>query len=217
MSEAEKNTARLFIISAPSGCGKGTLIAELNKRFDVYNSVSCTTRPPREGDKDGVQYFFVTSERFDELVSEDGFLEHAEFGDNKYGTPKKPVEENLAAGRDVLLEIEPQGAFQVKAKRPDAVSLFILPPSVASIERRLRRRAVDSGETEAQIQRRLKTVVPDIKRAYEYDYVMVNDDLDKAIGDLLTIYRLSKEGGAGLEKFTAAAMKTTIDEVLENA
>ena len=217
MNEETGNGARLFIISAPSGCGKGTLIAELNKRFDVYNSISCTTRSPREGDVDGVQYFFVTRERFEELVREDGFLEHAEFGDNCYGTPEKPVRENLAAGRDVLLEIEPQGAFQVKAKMPEAVSLFILPPEVASIERRLRRRAVESGETEEQIQRRLKTVVPDIQRAYEYDYVMVNADLDKAINDLLKIYRLSKEGGTGLEEFTAAAMKNTIDEVLKNA
>ena len=211
------NNARLFIISAPSGCGKGTLIKALNKRFEIYNSISCTTRKPREGEKDGVHYFFMTREGFEKLAAEDGFLEHAEFSGNCYGTPRKPVEENLAAGRDVLLEIEPQGAFQVKEKRPDAVMLFILPPSVSSIERRLHRRALESGETEEQIQERLKTVVPDIKRAYGYDYVMVNGDIDKAVEDLVKIYEQSKEGGAGLEEFTAANMKEKIDEVLENA
>lgn len=212
-----ENNAKLFVISAPSGCGKGTLIKELNKRFEVYNSISCTTRSPREGEQDGVHYFFMTRDGFDKLISEDGFLEHAEFSGNCYGTPRKPVEENLAAGRDVLLEIEPQGAFQVKEKMPEAIMLFILPPSVASIERRLRRRAQESGETEQQIQDRMKTVVPDIKRAYGYDYVMVNGDLDKAVEDLVKIFESSKEGGAGLEEFAAANMKEKIDEVLENA
>ena len=211
------NNAKLFIISAPSGCGKGTLIAELRKRFEVYYSISCTTRDPREGEQDGVNYFFMTREDFDKLADEDGFLEHAEFSGNCYGTPRKPVEENLAAGRDVLLEIEPQGAFQVKEKMPEAIMLFILPPGVASIERRLRRRALDSKETEAQIQKRLTTVVPDIQKAYGYDYVMVNGDLDKAIDDLVKIFTLAKEGGAGLEEFAASVMKEKIDEVLENA
>lgn len=212
-----KNNAKLFIISAPSGCGKGTLIAELNKRFDIYNSISCTTRKPREIDKEGVTYFFKTREQFEQMIAEDAFLEHAEFSGNCYGTPKAPVEENLTEGRDVLLEIEPQGAFQVKKKRPDAIMLFILPPSVASIERRLRRRAVESGETEEQIQKRLTTVVPDVKTAYDYDYVMVNADLNKAVEDLVTIFKKAKDGGEGLEAFKADNMKETIDEVLKNA
>ncbi len=209
--------AKLFVISAPSGCGKGTLLNELSKRFDYYYSISCTTRKPREGEVDKVHYFFITDDEFKALADSEGFLEYADFSDHSYGTPRKPVEENLSEGRDVLLEIEPNGAFQVKKKRPDAVMLFILPPSVASIERRLRRRALESGETEEQIQARLKTVVPDIERAYDYDYVMVNGDLDKAVEDLVKIYRLAKEGGAGLEEFSAANMKETIDEVLENA
>lgn len=211
------NNAKLFIISAPSGCGKGTLIAELRKRLNVYVSVSCTTREPREIDQEGVTYFFKTKEEFDRMIEKDMFLEHAKFSGGWYGTPRIPVEENLANGKDVLLEIEPQGAFQVKEKRPDAVSLFILPPSVASIERRLRRRAVDSNESEEQIQERLKTVVPDIKTAYKYDYVMVNGDLDKAIEDLVNIIKKAKNGGEGLEAFKAENMKKTIDEVLENA
>ncbi len=211
------NNARLFIISAPSGCGKGTLIKELRKRFDVYVSISCTTREPRDIDAEGVTYFFKTKEQFDQMIGEDMFLEHAKFSGGWYGTPKEPVERNLAEGRDVLLEIEPQGAFQVKEKRPDAVLLFILPPSVASIERRLRRRALESGETEEQIQKRLKTVVPDIETSYKYDYVMVNGDLDKAVEDLVTIFEKVKDGGEGLEAFKAENMKETIDEVLKNA
>jgi guanylate kinase len=211
------NNARLFIISAPSGCGKGTLIAELNKEFDIFNSVSCTTRKPREGDIDGVHYNFMTAEQFERLAADDGFLEHACFAGKYYGTPKAPVEENLSAGRDVLLEIEPQGAFQVKAKRPDAVMLFILPPSVESLNRRLHRRAVQSGETEEQISSRLATARGDIERAYDYDYVMMNDDLDEAIADLKKIFTLAKEGGEGLEAYSAANRKSMIDEVLKNA
>lgn len=211
------NNAKLFIISAPSGCGKGTLISRLREKFDVYLSVSCTTRKPREGEINGVHYNFMEDTDFDKLVSEDGFLEYARFSGHSYGTPRKAVEDSLNNGRDVLLEIEPQGAFQVKAKMPQAVMLFILPPDMGSIERRLRRRAKDSGESEKQIQERLATVAPDIKRAYEYDYVMVNGELEKAVDDLIKIFTLAKEGGRGIEDFTAASMKKTIDEVLGNA
>lgn len=209
--------SRLFIISAPSGCGKGTLIKELNKRFDIYNSISCTTRAPREGEIDGVHYYFKSREDFERLISEDGFLEHARFSDNYYGTPKAAVEEQLNSGRDVLLEIEPQGAFQVKAKMPEAVMIFILPPSVASLDRRLHRRAEESGETEEMIQKRLNTAIPDIEKAFEYDYVMINGDLDRAVEDLLTIYKGAKDNAEGLEAFSAESMKETIDEVLRNA
>lgn len=207
----------IYIISAPSGCGKGTLIKELNKRFNTFNSISCTTRKPREGEVHGVHYYFITPEEYDRMVKDNEFLEHAGFDNKAYGTPKKPVDDALADGKDVLLEIEPKGAFQIKEKRPDAVSIFILPPSVASLGRRLRRRAEESGETEEQIQNRLKTAVPDIERAYEYDYIMVNGDIDKAISDLTDIFTKAKDGGKGLEAFTAESMKKTIDEVLENA
>jgi guanylate kinase len=208
--------ARLFIISAPSGCGKGTLIAQLNREFDIFNSVSCTTRSPREGEIDGVHYNFMTTEAFEKLVADDGFLEHAGFSGKYYGTPKQPVEENLARGRDVLLEIEPQGAFQVKAKRPDAVMIFILPPSVSELDRRLHKRAAQSGETQEQITARLATAEGDIKRAYDYDYVMMNDALEDALCDLKTIFTNAKTGG-DLSKFSAANRKTMIDEVLQNA
>lgn len=211
------NNAKLFIISAPSGCGKGTLIKEFSRDNEIFNSISCTTRAPRDGELDGVHYNFITREEFGRLAENDGFLEHAEFSGNCYGTPKAPVEQKLAAGIDVLLEIEPQGAFQVKAKMPEAVMLFILPPSISSLDRRLHRRAQESGETEEMIQKRLSTAKGDIERAYDYDYVMVNGDLDKAVSDLKNIFHSAKNGGEGLESFKAANQKEIIDEVLKNA
>ncbi len=209
------NNAKLFIISAPSGCGKGTLIEMLKKEYDIFLSVSCTTRAPRNGEKDKINYIFLSPELFEETVKNDGFLEHASFSGASYGTPKAPVDESIAAGRDVLLEIEPQGAFQVKKKRPDAVMLFILPPSLASLDRRLHRRAETSGESEQQIQKRLATARADIERAFEYDYVMINGELDKAFDDLKKIITLAKNGGEGLEAFSAENMKDKIQEVLD--
>ncbi|MGN0632802.1 MAG: guanylate kinase [Oscillospiraceae bacterium] len=211
------NNAKLFIISAPSGCGKGTLLKELRKDFDFYLSVSCTTRAPREGEQDGVHYHFISQERFDEMIDEDGFLEYARFDNRSYGTPKKNVEENLAENIDVILEIEPQGAFQVKKKRPDAVMLFILPPSVESLNRRLHRRAAESGETEQQIQARLATARGDIEKAYDYDYVMVNGDLDKAVSDMKKIFTYAKNGDEAIKEFSAENNRNIIDEVLKNA
>lgn len=209
--------AALFIISAPSGCGKGTLIAELEKDRDIFNSISCTTREPRDGDIDGVNYHFLTKERFKEMIGSGGFLEYACFDGKYYGTPKAPVEEKLAAGIDVLLEIEPQGAFQVKEKMPDAAMIFILPPSIASLDRRLHRRAVTSKETEEQISARLATAKGDIVRAYDYDYVMMNDDLDEAVAELKRIFTLVKNGGEEIETYSAKNRKNMIDEVLKNA
>lgn len=209
------NNAKLFIISAPSGCGKGTLIAELNKEFDIFNSISCTTRDPRENEIDGVHYNFITLEAFNKLAEDEGFFEYACFNGNCYGTPKKPIVDNMAAGRDVLLEIEPQGAFQVKEKRPDAISVFILPPSVKELERRLRKRATESEE---QILKRVATAKGDIERAYKYDYVMMNDALEDALEDLKKIFTYAKNGTEGeLEAFRAENRKNMIDEVLKNA
>ena len=209
------NNAKLFIISAPSGCGKGTLIAELNKEFDIFNSISCTTRDPRENEIDGVHYNFITLEAFNKLAEEDGFLEHARFNEKCYGTPRKPIEDNISAGRDVLLEIEPQGAFQVKKKRPDSISVFILPPSVSELERRLRKRATESEE---QILKRVATARGDIERAYEYDYIIMNDALEDALEDLKKIFTYAKNGSSELlEAYRADNRKNMIDEVLKNA
>ncbi|MBP3273291.1 MAG: guanylate kinase [Ruminococcus sp.] len=211
------NKGTLYIISAPSGCGKGTLLGRLKDKFEFFLSVSCTTRKPREGEIDGIHYHFMKVADFDKMVSEDAFLEHAGFSEKQYGTPKAPVLENLQSGKDVVLEIEPQGAFIVKEKIPDAVMIFILPPKISDIEHRLRKRSLESGEDEETIQKRLATVVPDIKRSYEYEYVMVNGELDKAVDDLVTIYTKAKNGGEGLDAFRSDSMKKTIDEVLKNA
>lgn len=212
-----ENNARIFIVSAPSGCGKGTLIARLSREFEIYNSVSCTTRKPRDGDEDGVDYFFMSREEFLKLKAEDGFLESAVFDGNYYGTPRKAVEEKLESATDVLLEIEPKGAFQVKSRRPDAVTIFILPPSIESLGRRLRRRAEKSGETEDQIKARLATARGDIEQAHRYDYVMVNGDLDKAVKDLKKIFVNSKTGKEDLTEFLAVNQRNIIEEVLKNA
>ena len=143
----------LVIVSAPSGCGKSTVLRCLmQKRPKLHFSVSATTRQPRAGERDGVEYFFVTRERFMQMVEEDAFLEHAEFVGNHYGTPRAEVEQRLEDGYDVYLDIDVQGALQVRAKRPETLLIFILPPSMEELERRLISRGKDDMET---IRRRL--------------------------------------------------------------
>lgn len=179
----------LIVVSAPSGCGKGTLLAEAAKQADFYYSVSATTRSPREGEKDGVNYHFLTREQFTKLTDSGGMLEYAEYCGNFYGTPEKAVDEMLAAGRDVLLEIEVQGALKVMEKRPDAVSVFILPPSLKTLRERLTKRGT---ETEEVIARRIGAAGDEIKAAHKYGYVIVNDDLDTAVADFLAVIRAEK-------------------------
>ena len=136
----------LFVVSGPSGCGKGTVLEEIRKDPTVHISVSATTREPRPGEVDGVNYYFMTAEKFQEMVQQDGMLESAQYCENFYGTPKKPVEDQLAAGHDVILEIEVVGAMKIRACRPDAVLIFILPPSLSELERRLRGRQTEEEE-----------------------------------------------------------------------
>ncbi len=172
----------LIVLSGPSGAGKSTVIKSLMKRrSDIRFSVSATTRQPRPGERDGEDYFFITREAFDELIAQDAFLEHAEYVGNCYGTPAAPVEKDLAAGYNVLLDIEVQGAAQVMAKRPDAVSVFLCPPSLAELERRLRGRGTDSEE---KIVGRLKTARQEYKLLDQYAYIVVNDDADTAAAEL---------------------------------
>ncbi len=182
-----KNNGVLFIISGPSGCGKGTIVNQLIERnSDIFISVSATTRQPRAGEVDGKSYHFITAEEFDRLASNDGFLEYAGYCENRYGTPKKAVDDAMQSGRDVILEIEVQGALQVKAKRPDAVLIFILPPSVEELERRLRKRA---SETEDKVQKRLAKANDEMKLVGLYDYSVVNDALEDAVVDVESIMR----------------------------
>ncbi|MBQ6633083.1 MAG: guanylate kinase [Ruminococcus sp.] len=205
---------RLFIVSAPSGCGKGTILAEVFKDREVYYSVSCTTRKPREGEVDGVNYFFLSEEQFSQMIAEDGFLEYATFAEHSYGTPRKAVMEKLEQGIDTVLEIETNGAFQVKEKIPEAVMIFILPPSVRELDRRLRKRGTEDEET---ISKRVSEAEGEIKRSFEYDYVIMNDDLDPAIADFKEIIDNYADPDARAQGFRAENenIKKMIEEVLE--
>lgn len=197
----------LFVISAPSGCGKGTILEEVFKRVDnLFFSVSATTRSPRPGEVDGVNYFFKTVEEFKEMVDNGGVLEYAQFCGNYYGTPKAAVLEKLSNGIDVILEIETQGAMNIKQSFPEAVLIFILPPSVKELERRLKKRGTETDEV---IAKRVGEASGEINKAYNYDFVMINDDLEIAIENFIHILKS--------HRFKIENNKNTIDEVLKNA
>lgn len=196
----------LFIVSGPSGCGKGTVLAEILKQDNVYYSVSATTRAPRPGEVNGVNYHFLSKDEFEKLIENGGMLEYANYCGNYYGTPKKPVEDMLAEGKNVILEIEVQGALKVMEKCPEAVSVFILPPSLKELRRRLHKRGT---ETEEVIEKRIGEAADEIRKAVNYDYVMINGELEIAVSDLLSIINSQK-----LKKENSEYL---IDEVLENA
>jgi guanylate kinase len=181
--------ARLTVITGPSGVGKGTLVGQLLQRHpQIWLSVSATTRAPREGEVEGQSYFFLSRERFEQQVAEGGFLEWAEFAGNLYGTPRAPVEAQLAAGRPVLLEIELEGARQVRQSFPAACQLFIEPPSFEELERRIRGRGTDSEEA---IARRLARARVELAAAPEFDAVLVNGDLNAALAELEQLMQLA--------------------------
>ncbi|HEY2418313.1 MAG TPA: guanylate kinase [Steroidobacteraceae bacterium] len=176
---------KLFVISAPSGAGKTSLVrAMLDARPNLLVSVSHTTREPRAQELEGRDYFFVTPERFQKLIDERAFLEYARVFGNSYGTGRAQIEEKLAAGKDILLEIDWQGARQVRSAMPACKSIFILPPSRAALEQRLRERRTDSPET---IARRLADAAADMSHYAEFDFLVVNDHFEQAKLDLGTI------------------------------
>ena len=179
---------KLFVISGCSGVGKGTVINEFMKRNsnEFVLSVSCTTRSPRPGEVDGVNYFFISKEEFEENIKEGKFLEYASFAENYYGTKKKYVKQKMEEGFNVLLEIDTQGALQVKQKMPEAVLIFIAPPSVEELEHRLRGRHTEDEET---IQKRLAQVKIELERSRKYDYTIINDNVDRAVEEIESIVR----------------------------
>lgn len=180
MSELKKG--KLFVVSGPSGAGKSTVIGELMKmRDDLAFSVSVTTRGPRPGETDGVDYYFIDWERYNAMIENGELLEHAEFAGNGYGTPKAPVLKLMEQGKHVLLDIEVQGAAQVKNAMNESVSVFLAPPSMEELERRLRNRGT---ETEEKILQRLETARHELTLVDRYDYHIINDDAHRAAEEL---------------------------------
>jgi guanylate kinase len=178
MTLAQAQQPLVFIVSGPSGSGKSTLVVKMLEVPGTMFSVSCTTRPPRDTERTGKWYDFVSEEEFDRRVRAGEFLEHARvFGKHQYGTPRKWLEEAQCKGLDLVLEIDVQGAEQVKQKLPHAVAIFILPPAKEELERRLRSRGQD---TEEAIERRLERACQEIQRYTEYDFLVVNDDVERA-------------------------------------
>ena len=180
----------LIVLSGFSGAGKGTLVKELMKTYDNYAlSISMTTRKPREGEVHGREYFFTERESFEEKIAQNGLIEYAEYCGNYYGTPRDYVEEMLAAGRDVLLEIEIQGMHKVKKMFPDMLTLFVTPPSIAELEKRLRGRGT---ETEEVIRKRLARAAEEAKGMEDYEYLVVNDDLQECVEEIHSIVKAAK-------------------------
>jgi len=181
---------KLFIISGPSGSGKSTLLAEVFERLDNdYFSVSATTRKPRPGEINGVNYFFKTREEFEAMIKNCEFLEYTEYAGNYYGTPAAPIIKQLEEGRDVFLDIEVVGALKVRSKMPEAILIFAIPPTFPELERRLRKR---STECEQKIQERLETARSEYKKASEYNYIVITDKPGAASGEIISIVTAEK-------------------------
>lgn len=200
-----KEKGRLFVISGPSGAGKSTVVFKaIEGRDDVCFSTSVTTRKPRPNEVDGREYFFVDLDRFKEMVENDELLEHATYVANSYGTPRKFVEDKLDSGLDVLLDIEVQGARQINEKKPDAVKIFIIPPSLAELRRRLVGRGTD---TERAIEARLIRARQEYAEADFYDYIIINDDHDRAAKELAAIMLAERCKAEGRMHFLREAIE----------
>ena len=194
-----KRRGVLAVVSGFSGAGKGTLMKNLLNQYDNYAlSISMTTRLPREGEENGREYFFVSKEIFEEKVQQDGLVEYACYCDNYYGTPREYVESQMAMGKDVLLEIEIQGAIKVKEKFPEALLLFVMPPSAKELENRLTGRGTESADVVAK---RLCRAVVEAQGIENYDYIVINDDLEVCTQELHSIIRTAHRSVGRNEEF----------------
>ena len=203
---AIKNKGIMLVVSGPAGSGKGTVNAMLLERDDFAFSVSATTRAPRPGEVDGVNYHFLTREDFESRVAAGEFLENAEYCGNCYGTLASEVDVYLEKGQNVILEIEVQGAMKIREKRPEALFIFVIPPSVGELRRRLEKRGTEAEEV---IAKRVAEAAGEISQAGKYDYVIVNDALEDAVKDFFTVVEA--------EKFKGSLSGELINEVLKNA
>ena len=204
-----KRRGKLVVISGFSGVGKGTVVKRLLKDYDHYIlSVSMTTRKPREGEEHGVNYYFVSKEEFEKMIDDGGLLEHAAYADHYYGTPRSFVEENLNRGKDVILEIEVQGAMQVKKAFPDAVLIFIAAPSARDMASRLIGR---NTETREQIDHRFNSALKEAEHIEKYDYIVINDKLDHCVREINRII----ESGEGGVRFDPEHKKRFVRDLLE--
>lgn len=177
----------LIVISGPSGSGKGTILNEFNQKYKddhMIYSISATTRSPRQGEENGINYYFISNDEFEHKIADDGFLEYANYCNNYYGTPKKPVMDALNSGIDVMLEIETVGAMKVKKNYPDAILVFILPPSIEELRNRLTGRGTEDADV---IETRLAAAEIELALANEYDYIIVNDSYEAAASKLNTV------------------------------
>ncbi|NBJ92843.1 guanylate kinase [Parablautia muri] len=177
----------LIVVSGFSGAGKGTLMKQMVRSYENYAlSISMTTREPRPGEEEGKEYFFVSKEEFEDKISKDGLIEYASYCDNYYGTPREYVERQLERGKDVILEIEIQGALKVRKKFPTALLLFVMPPSVAELKKRLEGRGTESQEV---IKKRLRRACEEAEGIEEYDYIVINDELEECVREMHSLIR----------------------------
>ena len=200
------NKGGVFIISGPSGSGKDTLLVELfKKRPEIKFSISSITRPMRVGEVEGQKYNFISKEKFESMLENDRLLEHNVYVGNHYGTPKAPVVEATEKGYDMVIEVDVNGARQIREKLPEAISIFIMPPSFEELKRRLSGRGTESPEV---IEKRMQSSLSEISRATEYDFIVVNDDIDTAVDDIIEIISGSR--------LMLKRQTHIIDEVLKN-
>lgn len=197
------NKGLLVVLSAPSGGGKDTVLAELkNRGLNIRQSISATTRAPREGEKDGVDYWFISQDDFKKKISEDYFLEYVNYGTNYYGTPRKAVEQLIDSGYNVFLKIEVEGGSNIKRLFPEAVLVFITPPDFETLRQRLVSRGTES---EADLERRFEIARKEYERASEYDYVVINDTVEQCADDICSIL--------AAEKYRYGRMKSFVDNI----